>query len=84
MRQLHCASWNVATRTIGVCGLSGRSNPTTGWRAYFTIVADAELSPVIGWIARPLLARMFYRLNFPTFIRAAEAEQPRSTAPGTL
>jgi ribosome-associated toxin RatA of RatAB toxin-antitoxin module len=46
--------------------------PANAGRAYFTIVADANLPPVIGWLLRPLLARMFYRLNFPTFIRAAE------------
>jgi ribosome-associated toxin RatA of RatAB toxin-antitoxin module len=49
--------------------------PANGGRAYFTIVADAELPPVIGWFMRPLLARMFYHLNFPTFIRAAEGER---------
>jgi hypothetical protein len=47
--------------------------PANDGRAYFTIVADADVPPVIGWLLRPLLARMFYRLNFPTFIRAAEA-----------
>ena len=46
--------------------------PANGNRAYFTIVADADFPLVIGWLLRPLLARMFYRLNFPTFIRAAE------------
>jgi ribosome-associated toxin RatA of RatAB toxin-antitoxin module len=49
--------------------------PACGARAYFTIVADAELPPVIGFFMRPLLARMFYRLNFPTFIRAAQREE---------
>jgi len=63
--------------------------PATGGRAYLTIVADADLSPVIGWLMRPFLARMFYRLNFPTFIRTAEAasqspavEQPIAVAGG--
>jgi ribosome-associated toxin RatA of RatAB toxin-antitoxin module len=46
--------------------------PANGDRAYFTIVADADLPPVVGWLMRPFLARMFYRLNFPRFIRAAE------------
>jgi hypothetical protein len=49
--------------------------PANGGRAYFTIVADAELPPAIGWLMRPVLARMFYRLNFPTFIRAVEHEE---------
>jgi hypothetical protein len=53
--------------------------PAAGGRAYFTIVADADLPPLIGWVVRPLLARMFYRLNFPTFIRAAEADPSHST-----
>jgi ribosome-associated toxin RatA of RatAB toxin-antitoxin module len=63
--------------------------PANGGRAYFTIVADAELPPVIGWLMRPVLARIFYRLNFPTFIRAAEREeqtgfarQPVTAQPG--
>jgi|SRR5215472_18351508 len=53
--------------------------PAAGGRAYFTIVADADLPPVVGWLMRPLLARMFFNLNFPTFIRAAEAQEPQRT-----
>lgn len=51
--------------------------PANGGRAYFTIVADADFPPAISWLLRPLLARMFYRLNFPTFIRAAEDAQDK-------
>ena len=45
--------------------------PAFGGRCYFTIVADVRLPFFPGVFLRPILKRMFYPLNFPTFIHAA-------------
>jgi hypothetical protein len=43
-----------------------------GGQAYFTITAEMTVSFFPGIFLRPILKRMFYRINFPPFIRAAE------------
>jgi hypothetical protein len=54
--------------------------PAFGGRSYFTIVADMRLPFFPGVFMRPILTRMFYPLNFPTFIRAAiKNSAPSST-----
>jgi len=40
--------------------------------AYFTILSEAKLPFFPGIVMRPLLMRMFYGINFPPVIRAAE------------
>ena len=47
--------------------------PAFGGQAYFTITAEMTVPFVKGIFLRSLLKRMFYRLNFPPFIRAAQA-----------
>ncbi len=53
--------------------------PAFGGQAYFTITAEMTLPFLQGIILRPLLKGMFYRLNFPPFIRAAERSGQHET-----
>jgi hypothetical protein len=53
--------------------------PAFGGQAYFTIMAEMTVPFVKGVFLRPLLKRMFYRLNFPPFIRTAQALGHRET-----
>ena len=43
-----------------------------GGQAYFTITAEMTLPFVPGIFLRPILEHMFYRINFPPFIQAAQ------------
>jgi hypothetical protein len=45
--------------------------PAFGGRCYFTITAEMRVPFVPGVFLRPILRRMFYRLNFPPFMHAA-------------
>jgi len=47
--------------------------PAFGGQAYFTITAEMTVPFLKGVLLHPILKRMFYHLNFPTFIRAAQA-----------
>jgi ribosome-associated toxin RatA of RatAB toxin-antitoxin module len=53
--------------------------PAFGGQAYFTIEAEMTVPFVQGVFQRPLLKRMFYRLNFSPFIRAAQGSSKRET-----
>src|SRR5215469_12923176 len=51
--------------------------PAFGGQAYFTITAEMTVPFVQGVFFRPILKRMFYHLNFPPFIRAAQGSGNR-------
>src|SRR5215469_11880188 len=53
--------------------------PAFGGKAYFTISAEMTVPFVPGIFLYPILKRMFYHLNFPPFIRAAQASGKRET-----
>jgi polyketide cyclase/dehydrase/lipid transport protein len=53
--------------------------PAFGGQAYFTITAEMTVPFVQGVFQRPILKRMFYHLNFPPFIRAAQASGKHET-----
>jgi hypothetical protein len=53
--------------------------PAFGGQAYFTITAERTLPFVQGILLYPMLKRMFYHLNFPPFIRAAQRFGTRET-----
>ena len=55
--------------------------PAYNGQSYFTISAAMTLPFFPGIFLRPLLKRMFYRINFPPFIQAAEAEQHKEAQP---
>ena len=53
--------------------------PAFGGQAYFTITAEMTVPWVQGIFLYPMLRRMFYPLNFPPFIRAAQRSGKRET-----
>ena len=53
--------------------------PAFGGQAYFTISAEMTVPFVPGIFLYPILKRMFYHLNFPPFIRAAQASGKHET-----
>ena len=53
--------------------------PAFGGQAYFTITAETTMPSVQGIFLYPILKRMFYHLNFPPFIRAAQASGKHET-----
>ena len=53
--------------------------PGFGGQAYFTITAEMTVPFVKGIFLWPILKRMFYHLNFPTFIRAAQTSGHHKT-----
>ena len=53
--------------------------PAFGGQAYFTITAEMTVPFVPGIFLYPILRRMFYPLNFPPFIRAAQRSGKRET-----
>ena len=53
--------------------------PAFGGQAYFTISAEMTVPFVQGFFLYPILKRMFYHLNFPPFIRAAQEPGKRET-----
>ena len=53
--------------------------PAFGGQAYFTITAEITLPLMQGILLYPILRRMFYPLNFPPFIRAAQRSVKRET-----
>jgi ribosome-associated toxin RatA of RatAB toxin-antitoxin module len=55
--------------------------PAHNGQAYFTIEAEMTLRFFPGIFQRPILKRMFYRINFPPFIRAAESFGNRVVQP---
>jgi hypothetical protein len=58
--------------------------PAHNGQAYFTIEAQMTLPFFPGIIQRPILKRMFYRINFPPFISAAESSGNRVAPPSYL
>ncbi len=44
--------------------------PAFNGQSYFTISAEMTLPFFQGIVMRPLLKRMFYKINFPPFIHA--------------
>ena len=66
------ASNDTATSTWTV-------EPAFGGQAYFTITAEMTLPFLKGVFLRPLLKRMFYRINFPPFIRAVQGSGNHET-----
>lgn len=55
--------------------------PAHNGQAYFTIEAQITLPFFPGVFQRPILKRMFYRINFPPFISAAEESGNRVAQP---
>jgi len=55
--------------------------PAFNGQAYFTIEAQMTLPFFSGIFQRPILKRMFYRINFPPFISAAERSGNRVVQP---
>lgn len=55
--------------------------PAHDSQAYFTIEAEMTLPFFPGIFQRPILRRMFYRINFPPFISAAESFGNRMAQP---
>jgi len=55
--------------------------PALNGQAYFTIEAQMTLPFFPGVFQRPILKRMFYRINFPPFIKAAEGSGTRVAQP---
>lgn len=53
--------------------------PAFGGQAYFTITAEMTVPFVPGIFLYPVLKRMFYRLNFPPFIQAAQGRDKHET-----
>jgi hypothetical protein len=53
--------------------------PAFGGQAYFTITAEMTVPFLKGILLYPILRRMFYPLNFPTFIRAAQRSDKQQT-----
>jgi ribosome-associated toxin RatA of RatAB toxin-antitoxin module len=53
--------------------------PAFGGQAYFTITAEMTVPFVQGVFQRPILKHMFYHLNFPPFIRAAQRSGKHET-----
>ena len=53
--------------------------PAFGGQAYFTITAEMTVPFVQGILLYPILKRMFYPLNFPPFIRAAQRSGKHET-----
>ncbi|HEY6793349.1 MAG TPA: SRPBCC family protein [Kineosporiaceae bacterium] len=57
-------------------------HPLDGGRCLLTIDAAMPLGPIRGLIMKPLLRRIFYRLNFTPFIREAERRAAASAPAG--
>jgi len=55
--------------------------PAYNGQAYFTITAEMTLPFFPGFFQRPILKRMFYRINFPPFISAAQRSANRVAQP---
>lgn len=53
--------------------------PAFRGQAYFTITAEMTVPFVQGILLYPILKRMFYPLNFPPFIRAAQRSGKQET-----
>jgi ribosome-associated toxin RatA of RatAB toxin-antitoxin module len=54
--------------------------PAFGGRCYFTIAAELAAPGPLGVLLRPVLWRMFHRLNFAPFIQAARARTAAGAA----